>query len=124
MLLSKEQLLASGQPTVKIVGVDGVGDLRIRVIDGFSRDELSKALADLGTQDGVYFSALIIASLVNENDEPIFARDDLDALRACDANWLRKVGLACVQANGLGPDAVKESEKNSEAIQSDSSGTA
>ncbi|WP_321953110.1 hypothetical protein [Paraburkholderia bannensis] len=123
-LITKEQFLELAEPATQVVPIDGVGDVRIKVMDGFARDALQKALQDLGTSDSVYFSAVVIATVVDEQGEPLFTAEELSVLRTKNAAFIRKVGLVCVRVNALGDAQTKEAEKNSEAIQSDSSGTA
>jgi hypothetical protein len=122
-MLTKEQLLAAGAPTIQTVQVEGVGEIRVKVMDGYTRDVLQKTLQDLGTSDSVYFSAIAIASVVDESGEPMFTQEDLDALRRTNADFVRKIGLACTKVNAMGASQTQEAEKNSDAIQSDSSGT-
>lgn len=123
-MLTKEQLLAAAEPAIETVPVAGLGDIRVKVMDGFARDELQKTLQDQGTSDSVYFSALIVATLVDDAGQPMFTAGDVDTLRAKSAEFVRKIGLACAKVNALGDVQTKEAEKNSDAIQSDSSGTA
>ncbi|WJF92001.1 hypothetical protein QS306_14630 [Paraburkholderia bonniea] len=122
-MLSKEQLLAAAATTAECVTVPGVGELRIRVMDGIARDRLQKTLQTQGTSDSVYFSAVIIASVVDGNDDPMFAESDLDELRTRSADVIRAIGLACSKVNALGGESVQDAEKNSGAIPSSSSGT-
>jgi hypothetical protein len=123
-MLTKEQLLAAAEPAIETVPVPGLGDIRVKVMDGFARDDLQKTLQAQGTSDSVYFSALIVATVVDEAGAPMFALDDVDTLRAKSAEFVRKIGMASAKVNALGDSQTKEAEKNSEAIQSDSSGTA
>ncbi|MEI7298443.1 MAG: hypothetical protein V4793_06625 [Paraburkholderia tropica] len=123
-LITKEQFLSLAEPATQVVTIKGVGDVRIKVMDGFARDALQKALQDLGTSDSVYFSAVIIATVIDENGEPLFTPEELAVLRAKNAAFIQKVGLECVRVNALGDAQTKDAEKNSDAIQSNSSGTA
>ncbi|MFM2465148.1 hypothetical protein P0D87_16010 [Paraburkholderia sp. RL17-368-BIF-A] len=122
-MLTKEEILAAAEPATEVVNVVGVGDIRVKVMDGFARDALQKTLQDQGTSDSVYFSALIVATVVDESGAPMFTPADLDTLRSKSAEVVRKIGLACSKVNALGDAQTKEAEKNSEAIQSGSSGT-
>ncbi|WP_438391079.1 hypothetical protein [Caballeronia sp. DA-9] len=122
-MLTKEELLAAAVPASEVVAVDGVGEIRVKVMDGFARDDLQKTLQEQGTSDSVYFSALIVATVVDESGAPMFTPADLDTLRRGSAEVVRKIGLACTKVNALGDSQTKEAEKNSEAIQSESSGT-
>ncbi|WP_250467632.1 hypothetical protein [Caballeronia sp. GAFFF2] len=123
-MLTKEQLLALAQPAIETVNVEGLGEIRVKVMDGFARDLLQKTLQEQGTSDSVYFSAVIVATVVDEKGEPMFSAADLDILRGMSAETVRRIGLACSKVNALGASQTQEAEKNSGAIQSDSSGTA
>lgn len=122
-MLTKEQLLAATATRTEEVEVEGIGVIRVKVMDGFARDRLQKILQSQGTSDSVYFSAVILATLVDEVGVPLFFEDDLYALRASGAELIRSIGLACSKVNAIGADETQEAEKNSEAIQSISSGT-
>jgi len=124
-MLTKEQLLAAVATRTEDTSVNGLdGTLRIRVMSGYDRDAFQKVVQDQGLTDSVYFSALVAATVVNEDGTPMFAPDEVDVLRKSHAELVRKIGLECQRINGLGQKAVEDAEKNSEAIQSDSSGTA
>jgi hypothetical protein len=124
-MLSKEQLLAALQPSVEEISVKGLPDkLRVKIMDGFTRDALQKTLQTLGTSDSIYFSAVVSACVVDEAGAPYFSESDLETLRGLNAELIRKIGLECQRINALGQTAVDEAEKNSEAIQNTSSGIA
>lgn len=124
-MLTKEQLVSALQPKFEDVTIAGLADtLRVKVMDGFTRDKLQKTLQTLGTADSIYYSALVSACVVDENGTPLFSDQDLEELRGFNAEVVRLIGLECQRVNGLGKKAVEEAEKNSEAIQSESSGTA
>lgn len=116
-MLTKEQLLAAVEPTTVVADVDGIGEIRVKVMDGYARDALQKTLQDQGTSDSVYFSALIVATVVDEAGAPMFTADEIDTLRGKSADLIRKIGIACTRVNALGDSQTKEAEKNSEAIQ-------
>jgi hypothetical protein len=123
-MLTKEQLLAAAEPTIETVTVAGVGDVRVKVMDGFARDALQKTLQEQGTSDSVYFSAVVVASVVDGSGTAMFTADEIETLRAKSADVVRAIGLACTKVNKIGTSETKEAEKNSDAIQNDSSGTA
>lgn len=122
-MLTKEQLLAVVEPKIETVDVKGVGKIRIKVMDGAARDELQKTLREKGTSDSVYFAAVIVAAVVDASGAPMFTADEVELLRAKSYDAIRAIGVACSDVNRLGADQQKEAEKNSEAIQNDSSGT-
>ncbi|MDR5761956.1 hypothetical protein [Caballeronia sp. LZ035] len=111
-MLTKEQLLSLGQPTVETVNVEGLGEIRVKVMDGFARDALQKTLQEQGTSDSVYFSAVIVATVVDDKGAPMFTTADLDTLRGMSAETVRRIGLACTKVNALGTSQAQEAEKN------------
>lgn len=123
-MLTKEQLLAAIEPRIETRVVTGVGTINIKIMDGVARDALQQTLREKGTADSVYFAAVIAATVVDDAGVQIFSADDIEMLRAKSYDALKAIGIACSEVNRLGPDQQKEAEKNSEAIQTESSGTA
>lgn len=123
-MLTKDQLLAAIEPRIETRAVAGVGTLNIKIMDGVARDALQQTLREKGTADSVYFAAVIAATVVDDSGVPLFSADDIETLRAKSYDALKAIGVACSEVNRLGPDQQQEAEKNSAAIQNDSSGTA
>ncbi|WP_186079350.1 hypothetical protein [Burkholderia gladioli] len=123
-MLTKEKLLAAVATRTEDVHVAGLDDVvRIKVMSGYDRDAFQKVVQTQGLTDSVYFSALVAATVVTEGGEPMFCAEEVDLLRQGHAELIRQIGLECQRVNGLGQKAVDAEEKNSEAIQSNSSGT-
>ena len=112
-MLSKENLIAALAVRVEDVSVSGLADgLLIKIMSGYERDEFQKILQEKGITDSAYFSALIAATVVGEDDQPMFSSDEIDLLRGSHAELVREIGLACQRVNGMGRKAVDDAEKN------------
>lgn len=112
-MLNREQLLASLQTRFEDVPVDGLSDtVRIRVMSGYDRDAFQKVLQEQGITDSVYFGALIVACVLNEDGSPMFTDAEVDTLRGSHAELVRSIGLACQRVNGLGKKAEDDAAKN------------
>ncbi|AOZ06767.1 hypothetical protein [Cupriavidus malaysiensis] len=123
--LTKEQILsASDIKTVDVPVPEWGGVVRVAMMSGLARDALV-AGQGAGTLSHSEFAAhLLVATVVDASGDPLFTSDAVESLRIKSDVALRRVVSAAVKLNGLGPQAVEEAEKNSEAAQSGASGSA
>lgn len=102
------------------------GDLlHFRVMSAGDRVPLADIFLSKGdkanAEDQFLFKArLLIASACDENGEPVFAAEDVDALRQIEAPLFDKIAAVAMRVNGFGGDA----EKNSGAATSGASPSA
>lgn len=125
MMLTREQIQAASDLKSEVVPVpEWGGDVTVIVMDGFARDAFQVAL-QAGDKSVSYFQAsLLVATVVGDDAKSLFTADDIDWLRKKSSPALTRVGRIAERMNGFGPEAVGAAEKNSEAAQSGSSGSA
>jgi hypothetical protein len=112
-MLNRDQLLSALQTRFEDVSVDGLNDtIRIKVMSGYDRDAFQKVLQQQGITDSVYFGALTVACVLNEDSSPMFTEAEVDTLRHSHAEMVRAIGLACQKVNGLGKKAEEAAAKN------------
>lgn len=122
--LTKEQILsASDIKTVDVPVPEWGGVVRVAMMSGLSRDALVAGQSAGALSHSEFAAHLLVATVVDANGDPLFTSEAVEALRLKSDVALRRVVSAAVKLNGLGPQAVEEAEKNSEAAQSGASGS-
>ncbi|MDR5800554.1 hypothetical protein [Caballeronia sp. LZ001] len=111
--MNKEQFLAAFAPLVveePVQALDGE-TVRFRELSGAARDALYDSAKNGGGNSG-FEAALIAATVVNENDEPVFSQDDVAVMRAGRAPLLEELAQIAMRLNALGQRAQEQALKN------------
>ena len=122
MSLTKEEILAAAKRVdVKTIHVPGLGDVCLRPLKGWQRDQLD--IWGAKQPDMTHYRARLVAlSLCDEGGTSLgFTDADILALSEASAGMLEPLFEECRKLSGIGQQDVKEQEKNS-AGQSESSG--
>lgn len=117
MLLSREQILAALDcPTSELDVPEWGGTIRLITLGANDRIKWEEAAFPKGIVDmEQYLAGLVLRCAVDEAGLPLFTVDDLSALANKNPVVLRRVFDAAGALNGIGVDAAKAAEKNSEA---------
>jgi hypothetical protein len=115
-ILNKEAILAAQDIKTEEVDVpEWGGAVRIAVMSGRARDQF---VADNDAQKVEYslFQArLLVATVVDEVGNPVFANDDIEPLRGKSRAALDRLTDAATKLNKMGAESVDDAEKNSDA---------
>ncbi|WP_438396483.1 hypothetical protein [Caballeronia sp. DA-9] len=124
MLLSKDQIFAAQDiQTVDVDVPEWGGTVRVSMLSGAARDALQADFAENKETSRVE-AALIAATAVDEAGSPIFAKEDIPAIRAKSTAALQRVFDAAIKLNKMGAAQTEQAVKNSDAAQSGDSGIA
>jgi hypothetical protein len=123
-MLTREQILAADDLKSEEVDVpEWGGSVKVIVMTGVARDSFQEQMA-AGDKSISYFqNCLLVATLVDGDDAPLFAAADMDALRLKSAAVVTRVANVAERLNGFGAKVVEDAEKNSKAAPSGSSGS-
>jgi hypothetical protein len=98
-IMDKAALLALFAPKIIEVDVPGIGLTRLRELSAPEVNDAREACAKADKSDfGLY---LIIASVVDADDKPLFARADLDDLRKASQRTMGEMVTAVMEINGF-----------------------
>lgn len=114
-LLSKTAILTAEDLKHEDVQVaEWGGEVRVRSMTGTQRSAFGDSLvgADGKSDTRDFRLKLIVACAVDENGEPLFTVDDLDALSAKSGAALERVFNAASRLNGVGVDGVEAAKGN------------
>lgn len=125
-LLNKSAILdAQDLPHEDVPVPQWGGAVRVRTMTGLERDQFRATLAaDGDIPVGKFSAALLAATCIDEEGNRLFTMEDMELLQAKSAASLDMPAAAAMRLNGLGPNAVADSVKNSASGQSDDSGSA
>lgn len=112
MGLTLEQILGADDLKTEVVPVpEWGGSVTVRTMTGADADALHEILSQ---PDGRkrFRDALVVASVVDDNGQPLFTPEHLPALRTKSAKALGRVAEVAMRLNGLSGSAIAEAEKN------------
>lgn len=120
MSFDKKAFIASIQPKTKTVQVDGFGPVLLKQLTLQESDALRVGLSkdDKSSEFGL---RLVVASVVDENGERVFADSEIDTLRSTSEAGITKLMDEVMVLNNY---RKAPAEKNSETAPSDDSATA
>jgi hypothetical protein len=111
--MNKELILAAFAPQVveeRVKALDGA-TVRFRELSGAARDALYDSARNVNGNSG-FEAALIAATVVDENDAPLFSQEDLATLRSGRAPLLEELSQIAMRLNALGLRAQEDASKN------------
>lgn len=98
--MNKEQILAAAQPKVTEATITTLGQVvRFRALTGEGRDAIHAATrsGSVGRVQGT----MIIASVVDENDAPMFSADDMEDILKVPCEVLNELAEQVARINGM-----------------------
>lgn len=113
--LTREQIIAAEDLKSEDVEVpEWGGKVLVRSLTGTDRDKLGASLIgpDGHPNKGKYRVGLVAASMVDENGNPLFGFDEVDALGKKSSAALDRVYAVAERLNGIGEADVKAAEGN------------
>lgn len=125
-MLTREQILAADDLPSEIVEVpEWGGSVRVRTLTGRERDTMGAAL--MGSSGKPNFAEfdrrLVAASMVDENGNPLFGQDEIEALGRKSSLALQRVAAVAQRLNGITEAKIEAAAGNSVSGQSDGSST-
>ncbi|KAI3591656.1 hypothetical protein D9X30_3481 [Cupriavidus sp. U2] len=124
-ILSKKAILEAADLETKDVEVpEWGGSVRVAVMSGRDRDEYYARQGEGKLPYSLFSASILVATVVDEDGKPLFTAEDIDPLRAKSQAAMDRVLAVALKINGLGPGAIEEAEKNSDAAPSGDSGSA
>lgn len=122
-ILTKEAILGAADLKTEAVEVpEWGGTVRISVMSGLARDQFL-AQQNEKAAFSEFQSRLLVSTIVDDANQPIFTADDIDALRGKNQAVLSRLSEVAMRLNGMEPKAVENAAKNSEAAPSGDSGS-
>jgi hypothetical protein len=116
-MLTREQILGSDDRTRREVKVpEWGGSVYVGVMNANQREAWEVAAEG---KSGA-LETLVVQTVCDEAGRPVFAADDLPALREKNGVVMMRLARAALQVNKLTKKDIEELEKNSEATPSDS----
>lgn len=111
--MNKEQFFAAVKAEVKDVEVKALGAfVKIRVLTGKARDAFQAAI-QAGDKSASHFEAsLVAATVVDDNEAPMFSAEDVATLQDSNAAALSEVAKAAMDVNKIGATAEADAAKN------------
>jgi hypothetical protein len=123
-MLTREQILAADDLKSEEVDVpEWGGSVKVVVMTGVARDSFQEQMAASDKSISYFHNCLLVATVVGDDDAPLFTAADMDALRSKSAAVVTRVANVAERLNGFGQKVVEQAEKNSEAAPSGSSGS-
>jgi hypothetical protein len=123
MNLTKDQILAASDAVIKTVDVpEWGGAVGVKAMNGLERDAFHATVGEKPT-NARFSAALLVATVVDDTGAPVFTADDVDALMKKSAIAVARVFDVSLALNALGPKAVEDAAKNSDAAPSGASGS-
>ena len=125
MALTKEQILAATK-NIKVVTVTvvGLGEVCLRSLKGWQRDQLDVWASREGKDLTHYRARLISQSLCDADGKSLdFTEEDIIELSDASAGMLEPLFDECRKLSGIGQQDVKELEKNSKGQSGNSGGS-
>lgn len=111
MIRNREDFLAA-VPGVESVVVDvpRLGEVRVRGMTAGQRDRFERAAQGSGAQDTR--ARVVVASVVGDDEKPLFTADDVAAVAAMPACVVEPIVMAAMKLNAITKADVDELEKN------------
>lgn len=123
-ILSKAAILAAVDLKTEDVDVsEWGGTVRVAMMSGKARDDFYAQQGDEKVAYSLFSARVLVATVVDEDGQPVFEEADIEALRAKSQAAMDRVLAVALRLNGLGPTALEEAEKNSDAAPSGDSGS-
>jgi hypothetical protein len=111
--MNKEQLLAALESEIHEIKVDAVDAvLRFRVLTGRARDAFHAVMSKGDGALSHFESAIVAATVVDDEGNSMFSADEVDALRDKNAAAVAEVAKAAMSVNKIGAAAEAEAAKN------------
>ncbi|CAB3795499.1 hypothetical protein [Pararobbsia alpina] len=111
--MNKEQIFAALAAEVRELEVKALGAVvRFQKFSGKARDEFFAAVRDGDKSTSNFEASIVAATVVDETGAPVFSREDLDGLRAINADALTELAMHSLSVNKIGGDAEAAAAKN------------
>lgn len=124
-LLSKAAILGAVDLKTEDVEVtEWGGTVRVAMMSGKARDEFFGRQGEDKVPYSQFAASVLVATVIDEDGNPVFDEADIDALRAKSQPAMDRVLAVSLRLNGIGPNASEVAEKNSGAAPSGDSGSA
>jgi hypothetical protein len=112
-LLNKEQILSSNDRNFIDIDVpEWGGTVRISVLTGSDREKIEAEFANIGKDKYIVRAMCVALSVVDENGNAIFSKEDLQALNQKSWKALDKIVNRIKELNGIGDEQVEAIAKN------------
>lgn len=114
-LLTRTDILLADDIKTKIIDIPEFGvDAQVKVKSLTLQEQLDyekdiQSKKDLG--DSIF--SLVTKSCVDENNKPIFTKDDVEALKLKSSKGMLRIFNACLEINSLDINSVDKLAKNS-----------
>ncbi|MDR5825791.1 hypothetical protein [Caballeronia sp. LZ043] len=123
-MLNRSQIFATNDLKSEVIDVpEWGGQVKVVVMTGLARDAFQKANSEAPRGVSFFEGTLIVATVVGDDDQPLFTEDDIPLLQQRSAAVVSRIAAVAMRINGLGVKATEDAEKNSEAAPSGSSGS-
>ena len=125
-ILSKQSIFSAPLPHEDVPVPEWGGDVRVAVMTGAMRDRLMALQANDAPDvpSSVFEARLLICTVIDENNQPLFGEEDIEALRNLSRDAVERVLDVAMRLNKVAPAAVEDEVKNSDADPSGDSGSA
>lgn len=87
------------------------GDIRIKAFNFSKQIEFEKRKSNV-KDDSDLILIMLEMSIVDENDEPIFNKDNIEVLKKKNSQALFKIFKECLQINALDESGIEDKAKN------------
>lgn len=112
--MDKAQLLALVKADVKEVEIKALGaiKLKFRVLTGKARDLFHAVIKDGDGTNSHFEASIAVATVVDDNHEPMLTPDDVATLQDSNAAALTEIAQAAMNVNNIGATAEGAAAKN------------
>jgi len=113
-LLTKEAILKKKDlPTEEVNVPEWKGKVKVITMTGKQRDAFEMKVYEANEKDlGNFRARLCVATIVDENNIPVFTFGDMEALGRKSGRAIGRVFDVAKRLNGIGDDTIEEIEKN------------
>lgn len=115
MTLKRDAILAANDLPRELLSVpEWGGEVYVRGMTGAERDKLEFKLAQRrkAGKSTRFRASLAVATVCDENWNPIFGPEDVDAIDSMPAAGLGRVADVAMRLSGIGAEDAEELEKN------------
>jgi len=126
-LLTRDQILATAEPSVDVEVPEWGGTVRVRAISAAARDRLGAWLAEqkaAGKGLAGLRARIIVLCVIGDDGQPLFTEADLPTVDARSDRAIDRIVGVAEKLNGLTEAAIAAAAKNSDAGQSGASPSA
>lgn len=111
--MNKQTFLAKLAPTVVYIHVNALDEaVAFQKFSGKAREDFFSAVKEGDKSTNTFEALIVAATVVGDDGAPMFNQEDIEALRAVDADALTELAVHALSVNKIGVKAEADAAKN------------